>query len=102
MRTRAPRQCYSFLAFFLRMPMQLDLNYGRGRYPLELPDHWDVTVIRKPAMPLEKDPRSAVSSALARPVAANSLVQEARGLKSACILICDITRPVPNEIAGID
>ncbi|HXF15787.1 MAG TPA: nickel-dependent lactate racemase [Burkholderiales bacterium] len=78
--------------------MQLDLNYGRGRYPLELPDHWDVTVIRKPAMPLEKDPRSAVSSALARPVAANSLVQEARGLKSACILICDITRPVPNGL----
>jgi len=80
------------------MPMQLDLNYGRGRYPLELPDHWDVTVIRKPAMPLEKDPGSAVRSALTRPVAASSLVQEARGLKSACILICDITRPVPNGL----
>src|SRR3954468_6951446 len=80
------------------MPMQLDLNYGRGRYPLELPDHWDVTVIRKPAMPLEKDPASAVRSALMQPVAASALAQEARGLKSACILICDITRPVPNGL----
>ena len=78
--------------------MQLDLNYGRGRYPLELPDHWDVTVIRKPAMPLEKDPALAVRRALMQPVAAHALAQEARGLKSACILICDITRPVPNGL----
>jgi nickel-dependent lactate racemase len=80
------------------MPMQLDLNYGRGHYPLELPDHWDVTVIRKPAMPLEQDPASAVRRALMQPVAARALAQEARGLKSACILICDITRPVPNGL----
>jgi nickel-dependent lactate racemase len=78
--------------------MQLDLNYGRGRYPLELPDHWDVTVIRKPAMPLEMDPASAVRRALMQPVAAGALAQEARGLTSACILICDITRPVPNGL----
>src|SRR4051812_21330650 len=86
------------LLFSHDCPMQVDLNYGRGRYPLELPDHWDVTVIRKPAMPLEKDPASAVRSALMQPVAASALAQEARGLKSACILICDITRPVPNGL----
>ena len=78
--------------------MRLDLNYGRDRYPLELPDHWDVTVIRKPSMPLEPDPAEAVRNALAQPVGASPLVQEARGLKSACILICDITRPVPNGL----
>ena len=32
--------------------MRLDLNYGRGSFPLDLPDDWDVTVIRKPAMPV--------------------------------------------------
>jgi lactate racemase len=80
------------------MPMQVDLNYGRGHYPLDLPDHWDVTVIRKPTMPLEKDPVAAVRSALVQPVGASALAQEARGLKSACILICDITRPVPNGL----
>ena len=78
--------------------MHLDLNYGRDGYPLELSGGWDVTVIRKPAMPLEPDPALAVRNALAKPVGANSLALEARGLKTACILICDITRPVPNGL----
>jgi lactate racemase len=78
--------------------MQLDLSYGRDPYPLELRDDWDVTVIRKPAMPLEPDPAGAVRKALSEPVGAGPLALEARGLKSACILICDITRPVPNGL----
>ena len=78
--------------------MRLDLNYGRDSYPLELSGGWDVTVIRKPAMPLEPDPVLAVRNALANPIGASSLAQEAQGLKTACILICDITRPVPNGL----
>lgn len=78
--------------------MRLELNYGRGSYPLDLPDHWNVTVIRKPAMPVEENPRAAVQKALANPVSAPPLVEAARGLRSACILICDITRPVPNGL----
>ncbi|HVY05266.1 MAG TPA: nickel-dependent lactate racemase [Burkholderiales bacterium] len=78
--------------------MRLDLNYGRDRYALELPESWDVTVIRKPAMPVEAEPAAAVRKALATPVGAKPLVQEARGKKTACILICDITRPVPNGL----
>jgi len=78
--------------------MRLDLNYGRGSYPLDLPDHWDVTVIRKPAMPVQPDARAAVRTALSRPVDARPLAEEARGRKTACILICDITRPVPNGL----
>ncbi len=78
--------------------MRLDLSYGRGSYPLDLPDHWDVTVIRKPAMPVQPDPRAAVRRALSRPVDARPLAEEARGRKTACILICDITRPVPNSL----
>lgn len=78
--------------------MQLELNYGRGSYALNLPDEWDITVIRKPAMPVAADPAAAVRDALARPVGARPLSEEARGCKSACILICDITRPVPNGL----
>jgi nickel-dependent lactate racemase len=78
--------------------MKLELNYGRTGLSLELPDHWDVTVIRKPAMPVQADPAAAVRAALSNPVDARPLVQEAKGLKSACILICDITRPVPNGL----
>jgi nickel-dependent lactate racemase len=32
------------------------------------------------------------------PVGSRTLGQEARGSRSACILICDITRPVPNHL----
>jgi len=34
---------------------------------------------------------------LPRPIGSARLAELARGRKSACILICDITRPVPNE-----
>jgi nickel-dependent lactate racemase len=47
-------------------------------------------------MPVLEDPEAAVRTALSSPVGARSLVEEAKGKKSACILICDITRPVPN------
>jgi nickel-dependent lactate racemase len=78
--------------------MRVELSYGRGTYPVELRDEWTVTVIRKPAMPVLPDPGAAVEAALATPVSARPLTLEARGAKSACILICDITRPVPNNL----
>jgi len=78
--------------------MRIELNYGRGTLPVELPDNLEVTVIRKPAMPVVADPVSAVRGALARPMGARPLSEQARGKKTACILICDITRPVPNAL----
>ena len=47
-------------------------------------------------MPLIDDPIEAVHKALIRPTGCAPLAQIAAGAKSACILICDITRPVPN------
>ena len=78
--------------------MQIELSYGRGMLAVELPDGLEVTVIRKPAMPVLSDPAGAIHAALARPAGARPLVEEARGKKTACILICDITRPVPNAL----
>jgi nickel-dependent lactate racemase len=57
-----------------------------------------VTVIRKPAMPLVDDPEQAVRGALLDCVDSPPLAQLARGVASACIAICDITRPVPNHL----
>ena len=37
-------------------------------------------------------------AALAAPVGARPLAEAARGANSACILVCDITRPVPNGL----
>ena len=76
--------------------MDITLSYGREGLPISLPDDWDLTVVRKPAMPVLNDPAGAVAAALADGVAARPLAEEAEGKQSACILICDVTRPVPN------
>jgi nickel-dependent lactate racemase len=79
--------------------MRIDLNYGKGHLPVDLDDRWDVSVIRKPKMPLQSDPSAAVEAALAAaPVGSQPLAEEAKGKASACVLICDITRPVPNGL----
>jgi lactate racemase len=78
--------------------MRVELNYGKGSLPLDLPERLDVTVIRKPAMPVLRNAAESVATALAAPVDARPLKEEARGRRSACILICDITRPVPNGL----
>lgn len=78
--------------------MKVELSYGKGTLPIEFDDDWRVDVIRKPPMPVLPRPAEAVDAALNAPVGAKSLTQEAAGCRSACILICDITRPVPNAL----
>src|SRR5271165_3744844 len=74
------------------------LLYGRGRIRLRFPATADVTLVRKGSLAKLPDPRAAIRAALADPIAAPSLHDLARGRRSACILICDITRPVPNRL----
>jgi nickel-dependent lactate racemase len=74
---------------------RIELNYGRGRLPVDLPDEIDLRVIRKRQMPVLPQPEDAVREALAAPTGTPPLAELAKGKKSACILICDITRPVP-------
>ncbi len=78
--------------------MQIALNYGKEGLTVDLPDDLDIQVIRKPAMPVLSAPENAVRQAIADPVAAAPLAELAKGKKTACILICDITRPVPNHL----
>ena len=78
--------------------MRVHLNYGRGQRAVDLPDELDVTVIAKQAMPLLADPAAAMDQALAEPVGCAPLAAEAARVESACILICDFTRPVPNGV----
>jgi nickel-dependent lactate racemase len=78
--------------------MDLELLYGRDGHVIRLPDDLDVTVIRKPAMPVLAAPADALRAALAAPIGAAPLAEAARGKRSACILICDVTRPVPNGL----
>ena len=78
--------------------MRVDILYGKGRLPVQFDDGLDVTIINKRPMPPIADPAAAIAEALANPVAAPPLATIASGAHTACILICDITRPVPNHL----
>jgi len=78
--------------------MRVRLAYGRSGLDVELPeDRVTRTLSYKDAEPLA-DPVAAVQSALKSPIGSAPLSEIAQGRKTACILICDITRPVPNEL----
>jgi lactate racemase len=76
--------------------MNVELLYGRGELGVCLPNDLRVTVVRKAPMTPVPDPAAAVRTALKNAVGSPPLAEIARGKQSACILICDITRPVPN------
>ena len=78
--------------------MDVDLAFGCGNLNVVLPDDARPMVIRKPAITLPGDPNTAVAAALDAPIGTDRLQQLARGARTACILICDITRPVPNAL----
>jgi nickel-dependent lactate racemase len=77
--------------------MRVTLDYGRTGLPVELPDHTIGPLSIRQAAPLA-DPDRAVAEAMRNPVGARPLAELARGRKNVCILICDITRPVPNKV----
>jgi nickel-dependent lactate racemase len=76
----------------------MQILYGRSGLQIRLPHDAQPTVIGKRPMAKLPDPAAAVRDALARPVAATNYSSLVRGRRSACILICDITRPVPNHL----
>jgi len=82
----------------VRNPVTIDLLYGRSTLPVSPPAGCVPTVIEKRAVPVLAEPLAAVERALAAPVSGPSLREVARGKRSACIVICDITRPVPNGL----
>ncbi len=77
--------------------MRVKMNYGRSGLVIDFPDARDIAIFEKDKMPVLPDPTGAVLKALANPVACGPLSGLATGCRSACILICDITRPVPNS-----
>lgn len=78
--------------------MKIDLSYGKSALGITMPPGARPTVIRKPSFPVPKSERALIDDALASPIGCATLDRLAWGRKSACILICDITRPVPNAL----
>lgn len=76
----------------------IELAFGRGGLVVGLPDAARPTVIRKRPLPVPDDQSAAIEAALDNPIDVPMLSELAAGARSACILICDITRPVPNGL----
>src|SRR5436190_858415 len=78
--------------------MRIKLDYGRTGLDVDLPEDRLVGPLAiRPAEPLA-DPVTAIAESLRRPIASKPLADLARGRRNACILICDVTRPVPNQL----
>lgn len=79
--------------------MQVTLDYGKTGLAVTLPDDRLIAppLAIRPADPLP-NPAAALEAALANPIGTRPLAELARGRKTACVVVCDITRPVPNSL----
>ncbi|MES2393552.1 MAG: nickel-dependent lactate racemase [Acidobacteriota bacterium] len=74
------------------------LPFGKSHLDVAIPPAAMPVVIRKHKESVASDPVAAIQQALDNPIASASLKTLAQGRRSACILICDVTRPVPNHL----
>lgn len=78
--------------------MLVRLAYGRTGLDVELPDDRVVRTLAYQDAPPLADPDADLRRQLAAPIGAPPLAVLAAGKRTACILVCDVTRPVPNEL----
>src|SRR5688572_19538463 len=78
--------------------MKVTLDYGRTGLDVTLPDDRTVGPLTIREAPPLADPAGALEEALRNPVGTRPLAELAKGRTSACVVICDITRPVPNKL----
>ena len=78
--------------------MRIKMDYGKTGLMVDLPNDKVIGPLEiKNATPLANQSQ-AISDALSHPIGSKPLAEIAKGKKTACILICDITRPVPNKV----
>jgi nickel-dependent lactate racemase len=78
--------------------MNLHLAYGKRGLDITIPDRNVVKVLTMEGSTPLPDPAARLESVLLRPTGAPPLTTLAASARSACIVICDITRPVPNAL----
>jgi nickel-dependent lactate racemase len=76
--------------------MRVELLYGRGKLAVDFPENLCITTIRKKPMPAAPDPAERLRESFRDPGLGLPLRDLARRRTKACILVCDITRPVPH------
>ena len=78
--------------------MNITLDYHRTGLEVRVPDeHLAAVLNMRETSPLD-DPVAATQEALRRPVAGPPLETLGLGRRNACVVVSDITRPVPHDI----
>ena len=80
--------------------MKINLPYGRGAMPSELPDDRIAAVMESKLHDYEPgmDGAELVEQAMRSPIGSPSLCELARGKRSVVIIASDHTRPVPSKL----
>jgi lactate racemase len=78
--------------------MKITLSYGKEGLPVEIPDRNLVKILRMTEKPVIEKPEDEVQKKIESPTGAEPLSKMAKGKRTVCIVISDITRPVPNRI----
>lgn len=78
--------------------MRVTLEYGREGLEVSLPDANVVKCLGYGSREPIADPPGAIGEALASPIGSIPLAELAAGRNSACVVISDVTRPVPNAV----
>ena len=74
------------------------MKFGSRTLDVEIPDACRVDSFSLSSEAALPDPEAAVREALANPIGSSPLEALAQGRRDACIVISDITRPVPNAV----
>lgn len=76
--------------------MEIGIPCGREEFRLVLPP--EAEILESCHMPAVSNPELAVEAVLRNPIDSLSLAELSKGRKSACVVISDVTRPVPNRV----
>ena len=77
--------------------MKINLAYGRDGLEVDIPERNLLKVLTFEKTPALPDPDRVIEQALQKPIGSAPLSELAARAKSACIVVCDMTRPVPNK-----
>jgi len=78
--------------------LKISIPFGKGLIEVEIPRKNFVETVEMGSIPLIDDPVLAVTKSLEDPIGSQPLREIAKGKRNACIVVFDITRPVPNSI----
>ncbi|MFM1800790.1 MAG: hypothetical protein RJA81_142, partial [Planctomycetota bacterium] len=78
--------------------MRVTLAYDRTGIDVEIHHKNVVGPLEIHAVEPISDPIATIAAKLASPTGTKPLAELAQGRNSCCIVICDITRPVPNRL----